>query len=212
VELEFALDADPRTPGGQRLCLLQMRSMVVPTEETRVAPVDLSGPNVLVAADRALGNGMRDDLVDVVYLRPEAFAAARTPAIALEVEAFNRRLHGEGRPYVLLGFGRWGSSDPWLGVPVDWGQISGARVIVEAAITGMNPDPSQGAHFFHNLIGLGVHYLTATGSGGNVDWGWLDVRPAAGESTHVRHLRLASPLAVRVDGLAGLAVIERTPS
>jgi hypothetical protein len=110
---------------------------------------------------------------------------------------------------VLLGFGRWGSSDPWLGVPVDWGQISGARVIVETSIPGMNPDPSQGAHFFHNLIGLGVHYLTASQVGGKVDWDWLAAQPAAGETAHVRHLRLDRPLRVRVDGLAGLGVLER---
>ena len=209
VELEFALDLDHTVAGGHRLCLLQMRPMAVPDGDTRVAPVDLTAPGVVVAADRALGNGVRDDVADVVYLKPEAFAAADTPAIALEVEGFNRDLLAAGLPYLLVGFGRWGSSDPWLGVPVDWGQISGARIIVETSIRGMNPDPSQGAHFFHNLIGLGVFYLTASTSGGAVDWAWLDAQSAVGETAHVRHVRLSAPLDARVDGLAGLGVIER---
>ncbi len=211
VEIEFALDDEP-AGGGRRLCLLQMRPMVIPRGDTLVSPVDLSGDRVVVAADRALGNGTRADLADVVYVRPDTFDAAHTRAIALEVEEANRRLVREGRPYVLLGFGRWGSSDPWLGVPVDWGQISGAKVIVETSTKGMNPDASQGAHFFHNLIGFGVFYLTASLRGGAIDWDWLAAQPAAHESAHVRHVRLTAPLAVRVDGLAGLGVLERSPA
>ncbi len=209
VELEFAMDRDPADPSQYRLCLLQMRPMVIPTGDVRVSPVDLAGADVVVAASRAMGNGVRDDLADIVYLKPEAFNAARTRVIAEEVGAFNRDLKAAGRPYVLVGFGRWGSSDPWLGVPVDWGQISGARVIVETSLERMNPDPSQGAHFFHNLIAFGVFYLTAA-AGGSVDWEWLAAQPAVAETDHVRHVRTAAPLTLRVDGLAGLGVLERT--
>ncbi len=95
---------------------------------------------------------------------------------------------------------------------MDWGQISGAQVIVETSIKGMSPDPSQGAHFFHNLISLGVFYLTVTASGGGIDWTWLDAQPATDESAHVRHVRLPRPLTARVDGLAGLGVLERKTS
>jgi len=186
--------------------------MAIPDETTRVAPVELSGPGVVVAADRAMGNGSREDLLDIVYLKPDAFQASDTVAIAAQVEKFNSGLRRDERPYVLIGFGRWGSSDPWLGVPVDWGQISGARVIVETSIPGMSPDPSQGAHFFHNLIGLGIFYLTASSVGGAVDWAWLEAQPSAGESAHVRHVRLTRPLSARVDGLAGLGILERSTS
>lgn len=212
VELEFALDRDPSEPGRHRLCLLQMRPMAIPTGDTRVSPVDLNDVGVVVAADRALGNGVREDLADVVYLDPDRFDSAKTRAIAGEIEEINRALVEEGRPYVLIGFGRWGSSDPWLGVPVDWGQIGGARVIVETPIEGMAPDPSQGAHFFHNLIGFGVFYLTATARGGSVDWSWLAEQPARTESEHVRHVRLEAPLEARVDGLAGLGLVRRKRS
>ena len=211
VEIEFAVDED-HAGEGLRLCLLQMRPMVIPRGDTLVSPVDLSGDRVVVAADRALGNGSRTDLADVVYLKPEAFDAARTRAMAAEVEEVNTRLAREGRPYVLVGFGRWGSSDPWLGVPVEWGQISGAKVIVETSTRGMNPDPSQGAHFFHNLISFGVFYLTASPRGGTIAWDWLAAQPAVHESAHLRHVRLPAPLSVRVDGLAGLGVLERSPA
>ena len=140
-----------------------------------MAPAELGDSRVIVAADRALGHGSRQDLTDVVYLKPEAFDASRTVAIAQEVADLNRTLVAAERPYVLIGFGRWGSSDPWLGVPVAWGQIAGAKVIVEAATRDMSPDPSQGAHFFHNLIGFGVYYLTARG-GTAAGWtgpGWM---------------------------------------
>jgi len=211
VEIEFALDVEP-SGDGHRLCLLQMRPMVIPRGDTFVSPVDLSADTVVVAADRALGNGRRADLADLVYLKPGSFDAARTRAIAAEVESVNRGLVREGRPYVLIGFGRWGSSDPWLGVPVEWGQISGAKVIVETSTHDLNPDPSQGAHFFHNLISFGVFYLTASARGGSIDWDWLAAQSEVQETAHVRHVRLAAPLTVRVDGLAGLGVLERSPA
>lgn len=211
VEIEFAMDKDDDQWGGHRLCLLQMRPMMVPKGESRLVPAELGASRVVVAADRALGHGSREDICDVVYLKPAAFDASQTRAIAEEVAGFNRSLVAEGRPYALIGFGRWGSSDPWLGVPVAWGQITGAKVIVETTTRGMTPEASQGAHFFHNIIELGVYYLTARGDENNrIDWGWLDAQPVAGETDHVRHVRLAKPLEAKVDGLAGLGLLRRS--
>lgn len=209
VEFEFAMDRVPDGGDEMRFCLLQMRPMAVPTAEMRISPMDLRGPAVVVSAERAMGNGGRRDLTDVVFLKPEAFRAAKTVAIAEEVDACNRRLAKTGRPYMLIGFGRWGSADPWLGVPVDWGQISGAKVIVEATLPDMNPDPSQGSHFFHNLIGMGVFYLTVRGEE-DVDWRWLDEQPIEHETEFLRHVRLEQPLEVRVDGLAGMGLVKRS--
>lgn len=211
VEMEFAMDEPPGEGREPRLCLLQMRPMAVSTGETRISALDLRGNDVLVAAERAMGNGAREDLTDILYLKPDTFQASRTVQIASEVAEFNREFVKSGRPYLLIGFGRWGSSDPWLGVPVEWGQISGARTIVEASIPGMNPDPSQGSHFFHNLIGLGVFYLTVGGESG-VDWRWLERQDAERETGFVRHLRLESALEVKVDGLAGLGLVRRRPA
>ena len=206
VELEFAVDTGP--DGRRRFCLLQMRAMLIPAGESKVAVHELQGPDVVIASEMALGHGVREDLRDIIYVRPDTFAVAETRAVAAEVEKLNARLLAEERPYLLLGFGRWGSSDPWLGIPVDWGQISGARVIVETSFRGLNPDPSQGTHFFHNLIAFRVLYLTVRGGGGRIDWDWLAARPAAAETPHLRHVRLDEPLSVRLDGVAGLGVVE----
>ena len=207
VEMEFALDRD--AAGRDRLCLLQMRPMAIPRGDSKVSPVELREPGVILASERALGHGAKTDICDIVYIKPEGFEYSRTPQVALEVEAVNKQLVAAGRPYLLMGFGRWGSSDPWLGVPVDWGQLSGARVIVEAAFGDANPDPSQGAHFFHNLIAFGVFYLSVRGRGASrVDWRWLESQPAFHEGKNLRHLRLEKPLLVRVDGLAGLGLVK----
>jgi hypothetical protein len=210
VEIEFALDLEPDVDGRRRFGFLQMRPMAVSEAEVDVPEEALAGPDVVVAAHHALGNGVRDDLCDVVYLKPEAFEAGRTPAIALEVADVNRRLVAARQPYVLVGFGRWGTADPWLGVPVDWGQVSGARVLVEASLPEMSPDISQGSHFFHNLIGFQVLYL-ATGRAAQapIDWDWLADQEVVTESRYVRHVRTAKPLRIEVDGLDGRGVIRR---
>jgi hypothetical protein len=160
-----------------------------------------------------MGNGVRDSIRDVVYVRPDRFEARLTPRIAGELEQLNRPLVEESRSYVLLGFGRWGSSDPWLGIPVDWGQISGARVIVESTLPGMDVEPSQGAHFFHNIISFRVLYLCVPHGRDGADaqrgvrWDWLDAQPAFAETPHVRHVRLAEPVRVKVDGRAGRGAV-----
>jgi hypothetical protein len=207
VEMEFALDRNAE--GQHRVCLLQMRPMVIPEGESKVSPVELKDAGVVLASENALGHGTKDDIRDIIYIKPEDFDIARSRAVASEVEKFNNELLAAGRPYVLIGFGRWGSSDPWLGVPVDWGQLSGAKVIVEAPYRDLNPDPSQGAHFFHNLISFGVFYFTIRGQGSSrVDWEWLEHQPLVREGRYLRHVRLENNLQVRVDGLAGLGLVQ----
>jgi hypothetical protein len=127
-----------------------------------------------------MGNGALETIRDVVYVRPESFESGLTPKIAAELDKFNRPLVDQGCPYLLLGFGRWGSSDPWLGIPVEWGQIAGARVIVESTLPGMDVEPSQGAH-----------------------WDWVDRQPAVAETDLVRHVRFNKPLRIKVDGRSG---------
>jgi hypothetical protein len=146
----------------------------------------------------------------VVFVKPDAFEARHTRAMADEVAAVNRTLVESGRAYLLVGFGRWGSSDPWLGIPVDWSQISGAKVIVEATLPTMSVEPSQGAHFFHNILGNGVSYLSVHhGAPRAVDWEWLMSRPVVAETRFLRHAEVVSPLDVRVDGRSGRGAIWR---
>ena len=207
VELEFAVDRNEA--GRFRFCLLQMRAMMIPAGESKVSLLELNEPGVVLASEQALGHGVKNDITDIVYIKPESFDLAQTEKIAWEVEKLNNSLLSLGRPYMLIGFGRWGSADRWLGVPVDWGQISGARVIVESSFKGLNPDPSQGTHFFHNLISFQVSYMTVRGSGSSrIDWNWLDSLPMVQETTYLRHVQVETPMIVRLDGVAGLGIVR----
>jgi hypothetical protein len=210
VEIEFAVTIEPGPDPRARLGMLQVRPMAAAGAAIEVSEAELTAPGTLAASRSVMGNGEIGGLCDVVYLRPEAFAAEATPRIAAEIEAINRALLAEGRRYLLIGFGRWGSSDPWLGVPVTWGQVSAVRAIVEATLPRMNPEPSQGSHFFHNLFGLGVPYLWIPHDDvPGIDWAWLDAQPARAETTFVRHVRLPRAVRVRVDGKNGRAVVCR---
>ena len=209
AEIEFAITLDAnRTPAG-RVGFLQARPLLAGGGGVELADEALAAPGVVVGSRSVLGHGVTDGLADIVYLRRERFRFEDSRRIAQDVEAINHRLVAEGRGYVLIGFGRWGSSDPWLGLPVRWAQISGARAIVEASLPHAQPDPSQGSHFFHNLTSFGVSYFTIRPSEPQaVDWAWLDAQPPAAETEFVRHVRLATPLRVEVDGRRGRGVIR----
>jgi len=209
AEIEFAVTLEPsRSPAG-RVGFLQARPLLSAADGVEVDDAALAAPGVLVGSRAVLGNGVTDGLADVVYVKRERFRFADSRRVAEDVEALNHRLVAEGRGYVLVGFGRWGSSDPWLGPPVRWAQISGARAIVEAALPHAQADPSQGSHFFHNLTSFGVSYFTLRPDETQaVDWAWLDAQPPASETELVRHVRLAAPLRVEVDGRSGRGVIR----
>jgi hypothetical protein len=205
VEIEFAMSLNPH-----RFGFLQVRPMAISSETVAVDDAELDGSRALVASTRCLGNGEFETIRDVVYVRPDGFEARHTPAIARELESLNRLMLEAAGPYLLIGFGRWGSSDPWLGIPVGWGQISGARVIVEATLPSMDVVISQGAHFFHNITNLGVSYFCVEHSGsGRIDWDWLAAQQTVDETEHVRHVRLRNPLTVKVDGRTGRGVVLR---
>jgi hypothetical protein len=183
--------------------------MAAAHEQVEITPEELADPAVLVATEHAMGNGSDTSIADVVYVVPERFEAAATREIAGQIERFNAALLAEGRPYLLIGFGRWGSADPWLGIPVEWSQIAGARAIVEATLPRMNVEASQGSHFFHNMSSFRVSYLMvhhATARG--IDWGWLAAQPGLAETAYVRHVRLASPLSIKVDGRTARGLVR----
>jgi Pyruvate phosphate dikinase, AMP/ATP-binding domain len=211
VELEFAVILDPPKGGPARFGLLQMRPMMVSDEDVTIEEEAFTQPNVLISSGSVMGNGTRDDIRDIVYLKPDTFEAKDTPRMAQELDAVNKTLAAEGRHCLLVGFGRWGSSDHWLGVPVDWGQISSARVIVEATLPDMSPDLSQGSHFFHNLISFKVMYMSVTHTDTHkIDWARLDAMPAAAETEFVRHVKLDQALEIRVDGINSRGVISHS--
>jgi len=210
VEIEFAVtfERDPAAP--VRLGFLQVRPMAAAHELVDITPADLADPAALVVTEHAAGNGSDRSIADVVYVVPGRFDAGRTRDIAGEIERINAELVAASRGYLLIGFGRWGSADPWLGIPVEWGQIAGARAIVEATLPQLDVDASQGSHFFHNMSAFHVSYLMVHHAASRgIDWAWFAAQPAAAESEHVRHLRLAAPLLVKVDGRTARGLVRR---
>jgi hypothetical protein len=208
VEIEFALNYNLSREIKPRLGFLQVRPLAVST-----GVIDLGTPpadRIVVLPDHTMGNGISDEVRDIVFVKRESFDAAKTRQIASEMDGINDALVTAGRKYLLFGFGRWGSSDPWLGIPVNWSQISGARAIVEATLPQMNPDFSQGSHFFHNMFSHGVFYLSVkSDTGKKIDWNWLESQSPITETKYLRHIRLSKPLSIRVDGRIGKGWVTR---
>jgi len=206
VEIEFAANLNS---GPREFAILQIRPYGAGQDAEPVA-IDGLPPEYLVCySPRAMGNGLVDGIRDIVYVKPDRFNAAKTRFIAREVGAFNETLRAADRGYLLIGPGRWGSADPWLGIPVNWEQISAARIIVETSLKDFSVDPSQGSHFFHNLTSFGIAYLTVRPGPdqGFIDWDWLGEQPVESEAEFVRHVRLELPLEARIDGRSSQAAV-----
>jgi CheY-like chemotaxis protein len=209
VEAEFAVALDSQDVFPARFSLLQVRPLVVQDELVKVELDESLRAAAFCFSDRVLGNGVNQVLRDIVFVKPAAFDAGRSPQIAGEVDQLNAQLRAADLPYVLIGPGRWGSTDPWLGIPVKWSQISGVKVVIEACQPNMNVDPSQGSHFFQNMTSLRIGYFTVPldRAHGFIDWPWLESLPAVAETEHLRHVRLAEPLTVMIDGRKSQGVI-----
>jgi hypothetical protein len=229
VEIEFACEmgdwGQPTRPGtkrvGPELYILQMRPLGSRNLAPRIDRLEYATEDILCSTHSSLGHGIEKGIRDIVYVRREGWTAAANKAIAREIEQFNNHLRKSRRPYLLIGPGRWGSADEWLGIPVQWRQISRARVIVEASPKGYDVEPSQGTHFFQNITSLRIGYLTipagadrtgkSTGNanGQFLDWQWLDAQPAQRETAHLRHLNFCKPLIVVLDGREGRGLIAK---
>ena len=208
VDIEFAITVDPAADRA-RIGFLQVRPMAVANARIEVTDGALAAPDIVVASRSVLGNGACEPIHDVVYVRPDTFDPRQAATVAADVASLNAALQRERTPYVLIGFGRWGSADPWLGLQVSWPQISGAVAIVEAELPSRQIEMSQGSHFFHNIASRGVSYFSVSGDAGRIDWAWLAGQPAVRETAFVRHVRTGTPLAVRVDGRTGRGVVVR---
>jgi hypothetical protein len=211
VEIEFAVDLQDRSGEPREFGFLQIRPLVLSQggEDLQVGPVD---PESLICrSGNVLGNGRLEHVTDVVVVDFHRFDRARSVRVAREVAQLNAELVARGTPYVLIGVGRWGSNDPWLGIPVKWDQIAGARVIVEAGFKDFRVTPSQGSHFFQNVTAFQVGYFTVNEEldGGFVDWRWLAAQPAVSERDCVRHLRFDAPVSVTMDGKRREGVIAK---
>jgi hypothetical protein len=211
AEIEFAtcLSADPNQP--HEFGFLQMRPLVLARETENLDLDEADAGTLLCRSSRVMGNGTIDTIQDIVVVDFHRFDRSGSRAAAEEIARFNRELQAEQRPYLLIGVGRWGSTDPWLGIPVSWDQISGARVIVESGFRDFRVTPSQGSHFFQNLTSFQVGYFTVNADvgEGSIDWEWLAAQPATSERSFVRHLRLPSPLVVKMNGRKNQGLIVK---
>ncbi|MDD5185034.1 MAG: PEP/pyruvate-binding domain-containing protein [Paludibacter sp.] len=211
IEIEFAVNLDYSPKKQHIFYLLQIRPIVDSKEMINEDIGSIPDKNTIISSNSALGHGITNDVFDIVYVKPESFSAAKNLLIASEIEQINRELINENRHYVLVGPGRWGSADQWLGIPVKWQQISNAQMIVESGLSHYRVDPSQGTHFFQNLTSFGVSYLTINPylNDGAFDTGFLDVQPAVYESEFVRHVRFDNPIVMKVDGRKNKGVVMK---
>jgi len=201
VEVEFAMNISSKSDEPCTFGFLQVRPMVVSHANVELTDKEMNGENVLLATERVLGNGILENIEDVIFVDPDTFDAKNTCQIAVQLSELNKKILDDNRFYLLIGFGRWGSSDPWLGIPVEWGQISGARAIVEATIPGMDVELSQGSHFFHNITSFQISYFSVHyTSEYKIDWKWLQKQEEVARTEFVRHVRLKKTLLIKVDG------------
>lgn len=207
VEIEFALTlADNQKP---RFGFLQVRPMMVSNELVNVGNDELISDDLLCSSTKVLGNGTNNSITDIIYLKNTEIDAAAAHNIANEIEELNKEYLKSDKNYLLLGFGRWGTSDPWAGIPVLFSQISKASVIVEAPMQGMNSELSQGSHFFHNLSAFKVMYFSIPYSGQYpVNWDWIKQIPPVFETKYIAQVKLNNPLQVKVDGESGKGIIR----
>ena len=205
IEIEFAVNIDPQNPGFATFYLLQVRPIVDNKEVMEEDLTLVEQEDTILTSTSVLGHGIVTDVQDIIYVKTGAFCSSNNQSIAYDIEKMNRQFTGEEKNYVLVGPGRWGSSDSWLGIPVKWPHISNARVIVE----NYRVDPSQGTHFFQNLTSFGVGYFTINPFKGDgwFDEGYLNSLPAVEETEYLRHVRFDKPVVIKMDGKKSLGVV-----
>lgn len=212
VEIEFAGNINPVPgPNGEKgtVYWLQIRPIVDTKEMLDDSVMDVDDKDLILRSETALGHGIMDNVRYIVYVKPGTFDSVHNPELAGEIEEVNARFVGKGEPYILVGPGRWGSSDPALGIPVKWSQIAGARLIVESALPGYRIEPSQGTHFFQNLTSFGVGYFTVDPDAGNglIDMAYLDAIPAVYESGQLRIVKFDTPLTIAINGRKSKGIV-----
>jgi hypothetical protein len=209
VEIEFSVNIPSDSRERPEFCILQIRPMSAREEvrEVEISPEEIQ--SAFLVSSHALGNCVNQKMSDIVFVDNETFAAEATPQIAKEIGEINKILLQEGRKCLLIGPGRWGSADRWLGIPVQWAHISGAGAIVETEFKELKAEPSQGSHFFHNIVTLGINYITVGhGSADRIDWRFLNGLPELQRTKYVRHVRLRSPMTLKVDGRTGRCIVK----
>lgn len=210
VEIEFAADLDHPGSDTAIFNVLQIRPISIDSRNAEVDWSKIDTDGALISSSSALGTGWTEGVSDIIYLRKDTFDPLRTVEMAQEITALNAALRSEGRGYVLIGYGRWGSTIPSLGVPVRWGDISEVKAIVECSLENFRIDPSQGSHFFQNMTSFNVGYINVDpfSRGDRLDYDALEALPALHESKYLRHVRLETPLRICIDGRKNKAIVK----
>lgn len=211
VEIEFAMDMNVKKGEKLSLKLLQIRPIATKDESIDLDERSIEKEKLIIISKSALGNGIIDDIHDIVYVRPQNFDASKTKEIVKYIDKINKKFLEEDRNYILVGPGRWGSSDPWLGIPVNWSEISAARLIIESGLEDYRIDPSQGTHFFQNLTSFRVGYFTINPfiDDGYYDVDYLDSQPAAFENHFIRHVDFKHNVSIKIDGKKNFGIVTK---
>ncbi len=209
MEIEFAIDLTKDKSGNATFYLLQIKPLVGSGAGYTIDPDSIDMSDVLLLTNKSMGNGVIDDITDVVYIEPSKFSNLVTEKMAEEIDRINDRMLRENRKYILIGPGRWGTRDKYIGIPVVWPQISNAKVIVEVSLPDFPLDASLGSHFFHNVTSMNVGYFSINQNSfdGQVAWDRLRESRAEEEGNYFRHVRFQKPLTVRMDGRNRMAVV-----
>jgi hypothetical protein len=210
VEIEFSIVLTQQQNKKPQVYILQIRPMGS-QQDTMMVDIDSSEVESLFClSHNSLGNSINHDIHDIIYVKPDAFEPSRTVEISKEISYFNGIINEAGRKYLLVGPGRWGSADRWLGIPVSWADISGVGGIVETYHSKISAEPSQGSHFFHNITSLGINYLTVVDPKNDfIDWDWISSLSLAHETKYIGHVRRETPFILRVDGRNSLGALYK---
>ena len=207
VEIEFAVNINNKNEN--EFCLLQIKPMVIGSKNEQLnIEKNIKDNSYICYSNQVLGNGEIDYISKIIYIDPITFKREKTEEIAKEIEVYNNKL-GKNNPYLLIGPGRWGTADPWLGIPVDWEQITNAKAIIEVGIDKLNPDPSFGSHFFQNIVNLRVGYFTINKKyhKKHIDWEWINSHKSLYKTKHIKVISINKPLYIRIDGINGKGII-----
>lgn len=211
VEIEFAVNMPADKNSTKEFGLLQMRPLVVSRESEELNIEDINEKELICTSNQVLGNGVIRDIYDIVFVDYHLFDRGKSRDVAKEVSAFNQRLISEKRPYLLIGVGRWGTLDPWLGIPVNWEQIAGAKAIVETGFKELSVEPSQGSHFFQNITSFMVGYFTVNEhkNQGSIDWEWLLEQNPFDSKVFTKLLRFNKPISIKINAHQNKGIIYK---
>ncbi len=211
VEIEYAMDLKPGENGFPSFYLLQIKPLLGSVGEYNIDREDIEKEEIIILSEKSMGNGKIDGIRDVIFVKNEAFNKTKTQQIAAEIEVMNKKFVKNKKSYLLIGPGRWGTSDPFIGIPVNWSQISAAKVIVETSLDNFPLDASLGSHFFHNVTSMNVGYFSVQHDSSSefIDWNGLHQQKTMEETTHLKHVYFSDPLCVVMDGKKRIAVVHK---